>query len=164
MSEIPPDISLPNARAAPEDDSRSTLLMRMSEVGLPKEMPYLSHPLFREIASWLTLMVLSSMHKFEHESGTMPSVSGASNEVLIVTLWTFTLLQYTGCMLQAGEFKNVKFEMTISSEYRNSRRLGRLWFSSWERNHCHHTKPWPSITPLFPVMTTSVKLYPLIKL
>ena len=113
--------------------------------------------------------------------GTMPSVSGASNKVLIVTLWTFTLLenkqnsicsnntheitprawsslmlmhlQYTGCMLQAGEFKNVKFEITISSEYRNSTRWGRLWFSSWERSQFHHTEPWPSISPLFP--TTS---------
>ena len=59
-------------------------------------------------------------------------------------------LQYTGCMLQAGEFKNVKFEITISSEFRNSTRWGRLWFSLWERSHCHHTDPWPSITPLFP--------------
>jgi hypothetical protein len=59
-------------------------------------------------------------------------------------------LQYTGCMLQAGEFKNVKFEITISSECRNSRIWGRLWFSLWERNHCHHTDPWLSITPLFP--------------
>jgi hypothetical protein len=103
-------------------------------------------------------------------------------------------LQYTGCMLQADEFKNVKFEITIPSEYRNSRRLGRLWCSSWEHNQCHHTKPWPSITPLFPgisgkshqiltkesqenwkphmqdrrkhlpVMTTSVKLYLFVKL
>jgi hypothetical protein len=40
----------------------------MSEVGLPKAMPYLSHPLFNEMASWLTLILLSSMHIFEHES------------------------------------------------------------------------------------------------
>jgi uncharacterized protein YgfB (UPF0149 family) len=31
-------------------------------------------------------------------------------------------LQYTGCILHAGEFKNVKFEITISSESTNSTR------------------------------------------
>ena len=68
MSEIPPDISLPNASAEPRGDRRETLLMWILEEGCPKEIPYLSQPLFSEIASCPALMVQSLMHSFVHES------------------------------------------------------------------------------------------------
>lgn len=61
-----------------------------------------------------------------------------------------TDLQYTGWMVQKGEFKKVKFAIIISCESCNSTRCGRVKSSVLLRNQPHQTAPWPSIVPLSP--------------
>lgn len=60
--------------------------------------------------------------------------------------------------------RSVRFEIWMLSEYMNSTRYGRVYFSFPPWNFCHQDAPWPSIVPLFPVTTTSVRFEPKIRL
>jgi hypothetical protein len=50
------------------------------------------------------------------------NIKQKGEEQIIHLQMMLAYLQYTGCILHAGEFKNVIFEITICSEYTNSTR------------------------------------------